>query len=347
MLTRRHLLHIFIVILAILSAIPGRATLSKRSPALGGGVAYADLDIGYIASFVKDRDQYLESPPIPSTTKSAQDGTNSQAPQLVAADELEPNKPQEQRQTIIDYEIVPGDSVAKIASRFGISPETIIWANHLGSGHLISVGETLAILPVDGVLHTAAKGDTLDSLAKRYGVEVAVIANYGPNQLANPDSLAVGQHIIVPGGVYKPPPVEPKASPPAPQPTPAPAPQPKEEGGLAWPTYGMLTQYFGPYHHGIDIAAPIGTPIYAVASGQVIKAVKLEWSYGWYLVIAHDNGFEGLYAHCSQFAVGVGDRVERGEVIAYMGSTGRTTGPHLHFELSLNGQVVNPLNYLP
>ena len=310
------------------------------------------MDFGYVASFAKDRDQYLESPPIPSTTKSTQDGTLVQGVKLALADELALNKPQEQRQTIIDYQIVPGDTVAKIASRFGISPETIVWANQLGSGNLISVGETLAVLPVDGVLHTAAKDDTLDSIAKRYGVGMAAIANYGPNQLANPDSLAVGQNIIVPGGVYKPPPAEPKAqpapetkAPPAPQPTPAP--QPKEERGFVWPTYGMLTQYFGAYHAGIDIAAPIGTPIYAAASGRVIKVVKLDWSYGWYLVIDHGNGFEGLYAHCSQFAVSVGDRVEQGEVIASIGNTGRTTGPHLHFELSLNGQVVNPLNYLP
>ena len=310
------------------------------------------------ASFARDQDQYLESPPIPSTSKqrlteSAQDRSQSPLLPLAAADDLELNKPRRQRQSVIEYAVAPGDTVAAIAQRYGISPQTVIWANQIGNGDRIALGEKLQILPVDGVLHIVANGDTLDSIAKRYEVGVAAIANYEPNQLANPDSLALGQKIVVPGGEFKPPPVsepkpapssEPKA-PPAPQPTPAP--QPKEEKGLAWPTYGMLTQYFQDYHHGIDIAAPIGTPIYAAASGRVTKVVKLDWSYGWYLVIDHGNGFEGLYAHCSQFYVGVGDRVERGQVIAAVGNTGKATGPHLHFEVSLNGQVVNPLNYLP
>jgi len=312
-------------------------------------MAYAAMDISYIASFAKDQDQYLESPPIPATTtrsESTPNGETSQASQTAVADELVLDKPDGPRQSVVTYEIAPSDTVASIAQRYGISPQTVIWANQIGNGYLISVGEKLSIPPVDGVLHTVANGDTLDSIAKRYGVDVAAIANYEPNQLANPDALAVGLKIVVPGGVYKPPPAEPKAQP-TPEPKATPAPQPKEEKGFAWPTYGMLTQYFGAYHAGIDIAAPIGTPIYAAASGRVVKMLKLDWSYGWYLVIDNDNGSQCLYAHCSQFAVSVGDRVEQGQVIAYIGNTGRTTGPHLHFELSLNGQVVNPLNYLP
>ncbi len=316
---------------------------------MGGGIAYAQLDSFYVASFAKDRDQYLESPPIPTTTTgSARDATLSQAMELAVAEQLALDKAKKERESVATYQVVPGDTVASIAQRFAIQPQTVIWANQIGNGNLISVGEELSILPVDGVLHTVASGDTLDSIAKRYGVEVAAIADYGPNQVANPNALAVGQKVIVPGGEYKPPPPVPVSAPktpPAPQPTPAP--QPKEDRGLAWPTYGMLTQYFSAYHAGIDIAAPTGTPIYAAASGRVVKVLKLDWSYGWYLVIDHDNGYQCLYAHCSQFAVGFGDRVERGQVIAYVGSTGRTTGPPLHFELGITGQVVNPLNYLP
>lgn len=312
------------------------------------------------ASFARDQDQYLESPPIPSTSKqrlteSAQDRSQSPLLPLAAADDLELNKPRRQRQSVIEYAVAPGDTVAAISQRFGINPQTITWANQIGNGYLISVGDKLQIPPVDGVLHTVAEGDTVASIAKRYGVEVAAIANYEPNQLANPDSLAVGQKIIVPGGEFKPPPVsEPKPAPSSEpkatvssEPKAPPVAQPKEEKGLAWPTYGMLTQYFSDYHHGIDIAAPMGTPIYAAASGRVIKAEKLDWSYGWHLIIDQGNGFEALYGHCSQFAVGVGDRVERGQIIAYIGSTGKATGPHLHFELTQNGQFVNPLNYLP
>ena len=298
---------------------------------MGGGAVYLGPNGPSATSVASDQDQYLQSPPVPSTAKqyrieSAPDVPDDQIFQelpLEVVSELDSNKPKEQRQSVITYEVTPGDTVAGIAQRFSVSPETIIWANQLGDGDLISVGEKLLILPVDGVLHTVASGDTLDSIARRYGVEWRAIFDYEPNQLVDSNSLVVGQKLTVPGG------------------------EPKEGLWLAWPTYGYMTQYFHAYHQGIDIAAPTGTPLYAAASGRVVKAVKLAWSYGWYLVIDHGYGFETLYGHCSQFAVGVGERVERGQIIAWMGSTGRTTGPHLHFEVRYNGQAVNPLNYLP
>ena len=295
---------------------------------MGGGIAYTGSSDPYAAAVVGDQKQFLQSPPVPSTTTQSRMGSAPDEPmvqELPPAVLVEPasNKPKEQRQSVITYEVTPGDTVAGIAQRFGVSSETVIWANQLGDGDLISVGEKLQILPVDGVLHTVGRGDTLASIAQRYNVEWRAIFDYEPNQLTDPSSLAVGQELIVPGG------------------------EPEEGLWFAWPTYGYITQYFHAAHHGIDIAASWGTPIYAVAPGRVVKVVKLTWSYGWYLVIDHGYGFETLYAHCSQFAVGVGERVDRGQVIAWMGSTGRSTGSHLHFEVHNYGQAVNPLYYLP
>lgn len=149
------------------------------------------------------------------------------------------------------------------------------------------------------------------------------------------------------------------ASAPAPAPAPAsavsapaappPAPQSAQAAstGFNWPASGPIFQYFWSGHSGLDISPPYGSPIYASASGKVILADKLSYGYGWYLIIDHGNGYTTLYAHTSQFLVGVGDYVEQGQLIARVGATGLATGPHVHFEIRLNGQPLDPLNFLP
>lgn len=124
-------------------------------------------------------------------------------------------------------------------------------------------------------------------------------------------------------------------------------------GTFAWPTSGNITSYFGgryifgsySFHRGIDIANSYGTRVLASDGGVVVSA-KYDGTYGYIIVIDHENGYQTAYAHCSSFAVGVGTRVYQGQVIAYTGSTGRATGNHLHFEVRINGTQVNPLSYL-
>lgn len=103
---------------------------------------------------------------------------------------------------------------------------------------------------------------------------------------------------------------------------------------LAWPTYGPLFEYFSKWHEGIDIASPYGTPVYAAYGGSIayMEKLELEWSYGWHVVIDHGN-FYTLYAHLSRIDVEVGDGIGQGDIIGRVGNTGRTTGPHLHFEV--------------
>ena len=134
----------------------------------------------------------------------------------------------------------------------------------------------------------------------------------------------------------------------------APRPRTASYGEYIWPVTGHITSEFGPrhisisssFHKGIDIATDHGTPIAAADGGEVICA-EYSGSYGKLVQILHDNGDITYYAHCSSIAVTVGQRVARGEVISYVGSTGNSTGDHCHFEIRVNDEPQNPLNYLP
>lgn len=254
------------------------------------------------------------------------------------------------------YKVSPGDTVSTIAQQFGISSETIVQANNLKNENQLAIGEELVILPVSGVMHAVKPGDTLSAIARTYKVSEADILGYAPNDLTNADSLQVGQKLVVPGGKALPPPPPPpparSTTPPAPAPrapTPAPPPQAPRRGTgqFSWPTTGPITQYFSAYHPAIDIAPRFGTPIYAADAGRVTRIEQLSWGYGWNLYIDHGNGFVTHYSHVASFAVSVGEYVGRGQLIARVGSTGRSSGPHLDFEIYYNGVPVNPLNYLP
>ena len=254
-----------------------------------------------------------------------------------------------QRTTIIYYIVQNGDTVSSIARRFGISINTIIWANNLTSYGFIRPGDKLTILPYSGILYTVKSGDTVSKIAARYGVEGEKILSC--NDLAA--GLKAGQTLIIPGGrkiasqasvsqtssnsglsVIKNLIKEPAA---------------KTSGGkMAWPTTGYrITQYFSWRHTGIDIGNKVGTPIYAAEAG-VVEIARGGWNggYGNTIVINHGGGKKTRYGHASKLFVKVGDEVERGEHIAAMGSTGRSTGPHLHFEVLINGVKYNPLNYI-
>lgn len=242
---------------------------------------------------------------------------------------------------IVFYEVVEGDAVYTIAERFGLTPETVIWANDLTDVDLLKIGQKLTILPVNGVLHEVEEGDTVGSIAKRYNADPQAIVDYKANGIKDPGQLKVGDKIIVPGG----------ENPDRPQPLLSSRggvrPLGQATGNFSWPTWGSITQYFSAYHAGIDIAAPMGTPVNAIDGGRVTAAERLSWGWGWYIVVDHGNGYSSLYAHLSRFYVSVGERVGKGQPIGAVGVTGRTTGPHLHFEVRASGNLVNPLRVLP
>jgi murein DD-endopeptidase MepM/ murein hydrolase activator NlpD len=249
------------------------------------------------------------------------------------------------RAEIIEYSVQSGDTVSTIAEKFGVSVDTIRWENDLKSVKDIKPGQVLRILPVTGVRHKVKPGDTIYSIAKKYQVDPQAIVDWPYNTFANDETfaLAVGQDLIIPDGI------KPKETPTAPRPTYY-AQVPGAGAGtgqFAWPTSGRISQGYSWYHKAVDIANKDAPDILAADGGTVILAGWVPpMAYGNHVIIDHGNGFVTLYAHLSQIYVGVGQKVARGQAIGKMGSTGRSTGIHLHFEIRQNGSAQNPLNFL-
>lgn len=259
------------------------------------------------------------------------------------------------RQSTVSYTVQSGDTLSTIAHSFGLTSKTLLWANGLSNADFIKPGQVLKIPPEEGYLYTVQKGDTLAGIVNKYGgTQDGIMA---ANQLATADAIQPGTDIIIPGGQ---PPAPPTPAPTGRQtilnqvftgntgsPSSAPPSVPATGARFAWPTTDhRINQYFrGAYHTGVDIGGHIGNPIYAAASGRVIYAAYDNSGYGLHVVIDHGNGYSTLYAHASKIFVGVGDRVTQGQTIALIGVTGRSTGPHLHFEIRVGGGFLNPLSF--
>jgi len=256
-------------------------------------------------------------------------------------------KIQRPRTAIVYHRVQPGETVSTIAQKYDITVSTILWENNLTAYSLIRPGDTLAILPASGISYTVQKGDTLQGIAKRYNVEVAEISNF--NKIADSSYLKSGQKIIIPGGSkkYTAPTVASYSGLDALRQLVVPPSAAAVHGNkMNWPTVGRrITQYYSWRHTGVDIANKIGTAIYAADAGTVVYA---GWSngYGNNIIIDHGGGKKTRYAHASKLYVKVGQWAEKGQTIAAMGSTGNSTGPHLHFEVIINNVRYNPLDYI-
>lgn len=254
------------------------------------------------------------------------------------------------RTEVIEYIVQAGDTISSIASNFNLSVNTILWENKLTARSIIKPGSSLTILPENGIIHTVAKNENIGSIAKKYSIEIEKILE--GNEIESGDPIKIGQKLFIPGGQKI---VERTAvvsrsysGTTITQTTPAAgSQQPAYTGGkLLWPTVGnRITQYYSWSHRGLDIANKTGTPLYAAESGTVESS---GWSngYGYNVVINHGGGMKTLYAHASKLHVSAGEKVNRGDIIANMGSTGWSTGPHIHFEVIVNGVKQNPLNYI-
>lgn len=254
---------------------------------------------------------------------------------------------QKPRDKVLTYTVAGGDTISTIAQKFGISADTIRWANDLTNDSL-SVGDTLQILPVTGIGYKVQSGDTVYTIAKKFATEPQKIVDFPFNDFANPEtfSLVTGQMLVVPDGIK-----------PSQQPfirqqvyiAQGPSSTSFSTSGFTWPTHGIVTQFASWYHMALDIAAPYGTPIVAIKSG-VVRSVLVgsyDYGYGNNVSIDHGNGIVSHYAHMEAVNVSVGQQVVGGStVIGWIGMTGRTTGPHVHFEISQNGVLVNPLPFL-
>jgi murein DD-endopeptidase MepM/ murein hydrolase activator NlpD len=239
------------------------------------------------------------------------------------------------RAEVFEYTVEDGDTLAAIAKKFGVNTDSILWLNKGVSEKKLKPGTALKIPPVTGVMHTVKNGETVYSIAKRYNVSAQAIVDFPFNEFSNDETfaLAIGQSVVVPDGEM---PDEPILSPRnnlANVTTPN-AGAVSATGKWLWPAAGSISQGYRPWHKAVDIANRSGGPILAADAGTVIVSGWPDNSgYGNRVILDHGNGYKTLYAHMSKLAVKAGQTVKRGDKLGDMGSTGRSTGTHLHFEI--------------
>jgi len=260
----------------------------------------------------------------------------------------ENNKPPlpKNKKNIITYTVRTGDTLSSLAKKFNISINTILWENNLSLKSYLQPGDKLTILPINGISYKVRRGDTLSSIAKKFNSSLNKIISY--NSLSTNSLIKAGQKLIIPDAKLFTTTPRPTKTIYARQNNSSRLPSRAVSSGhtFIWPTNSKrITQYYHWRHHAIDIGNHIGQPIYAPISGRVIKA---GWStgYGYNVVIDNGHGVRTRTAHASKLYVKRGQMVKQGEVVAAVGSTGWSTGPHVHFEIMINGVKVNPLNYL-
>ena len=273
------------------------------------------------------------------------------------------------RSTVSVYTVQAGDTLFGIADKFGLQPETILWSNQFVLGdnpHNLRPGQELNILPVNGAYHRWSAGDGLNGVSRFFGVDPTSIINYPSNNL-NPEmigdwsapNIPAGTWLVIPGGrrefVNWSAPDIPRDNPGVAKVLGPGACKSVANGAIGngvfiWPANNHFLSGFdynpSANHPGIDIDGEEGDPVYAADSGVIVYAGWNNWGYGNMIVINHGNGWQTLYAHLSSYYVGCGQSVAQGGVIGTIGSTGNSTGSHLHFEMMLNGTKVNPHDYL-
>lgn len=260
----------------------------------------------------------------------------------------------------LTYVVQAGDSFRSVGLRFGLTPRTVRLVNQLPLGYRLRVGQQLMITPADGAVMTCQAGDQLDEIAHRYDLQPSLLLAANPGVGGN--HLVAGQPLFIPGAqeLRLPLPRE-MALAPRGYRNEGTARQRltasrsligqfgNRVGALSWPAAGQISSPFGirgySFHPGMDICNAIGTPVHAAKAGLVVAA---GWSggYGYAVDIDHGGGVVTRYGHCSRLLVAAGQKVEAGEEIALMGSTGHSTGPHVHFEVRIQGRAVNPASFL-
>lgn len=247
------------------------------------------------------------------------------------------------RDKVEEHKVTSGETLASIAKKFDVSVDSIKWASDL-KDDTIKPGEKLKIPPVTGVVHKVTPGDNIYSLAKKYKTDAQKIVNFPFNDFADLETfqLSTGQLVVIPDGVIE-------------------EEQPRYEAtqqfaqakagvqgttSFIWPTSGMITQYPVWYHMALDIANAAAPAVLAADTGTATYVGCIQWGYGCHIIIDHGNGYKTLYGHLSAFDIAAGQTVTKGQRIGTMGSTGRSTGTHLHFEVYSGGVLQNPLNFL-
>ncbi len=250
---------------------------------------------------------------------------------------------QEDLPPFFTYEVERGDTLEKIARRFGIAPESIIFNNFaIGDGSLLAPGASLTIPTRDGVVYNVRLGDTLYAVIENFAADLDATLAFPGNNLSSPSQIVEGETILLVGGAAS---VAAGAVGFSAEPVSA-------IPDFRWPVGGVLTDFFGSprgnhlgFHTGVDFSAPTGTFVGASAAGVVIQA-GWEGTFGLLVTVDHGGGVLTRYGHLDHIDVWVGEAVAPGDLIGFVGNTGLSTGPHLHFEIIMGGTFVDPLIWL-
>ncbi len=329
-----------------------RSFFSQTSAEAGVNAAAAEptVTVGGIESASQDVDSY------------------GGVPRLAQVHTTIPSRPREE---VVKYKVLKGDTIFGIAEKFGLEPQTILWGNYytlLDNPHSLQPDQELNILPVNGTYHEWQDGEGLNGVAEYYGVTPDDIINYPPNHLdsktigdfAHPN-IKPGTWLIVPNGqrqfISWSAPLGVTRENPASARVLGPGVCEPVSGGAVgfgtfiWPTdHHFLSGYdYTPNanHWGIDIDGDEGQAVYATDAGVVVYAGWNNYGYGNMIMVDHGNDFQSLYAHLSSINVVCGQSVGQGNLIGLVGSTGRSSGPHLHFEIRGSASHVNPWDVLP
>lgn len=242
------------------------------------------------------------------------------------------------RPEIVTHTIQKGDTLWGLARVYGTDVNTIVNTNNLRNPNSLRIGQELLILTTNGVIHSVSRGESLWAISRRYNTTVDQIV--WANEISNPNTLKIGQELIIPN-------VKPVTTK-----TAVVSSNKSSVKGMnfIWPVQGKISSYFGNrkggYHYGLDIACPYGRTIKASETGKVEFVGWLK-GYGSTVLLNHGDGIKTRYAHASRITVNKGESINKGQKIAEIGNSGKSTGPHLHFEIIIDGKPRNPLNYLP
>ena len=246
------------------------------------------------------------------------------------------------------YEVQPGDTASSVAERFGLEEATVLFNNFdIYDANHLHVGQLLTLPPLNGLVYIVQPGDVLDALIVNFQASMEATLAYPANGIASPDQILVGQRLLLVHGSAS------VATPAASASSGGQATATWSEPTFLWPLgFEEISDPFGTYrpnsfgyHTGVDFVAPVGTIVGSTAGGQVTVAT---WdpSYGNWVEIDHGGGYRSRYAHLNEIFVREGEWVEANSFIGTVGNTGNSSGAHLHFEIIVNGEAVNPLAWL-